>query len=124
MIRARGFRPSASAFSSDMTRIAAAPSLSGHALPAVTVPSGLKAGLSAASFSDRGAGPRPVVAQDGVRGDDVAAGVMQLGDLDADDLAVEVAALARRQRALLGLRRPLVLGLAADRGSARRRSRR
>ena len=36
-----------------------------------------------------------------MRGDDVAAGVVQLGDVDADDLAVEVAALARGQRALL-----------------------
>ena len=34
-----------------MTSTAAAPSLSGQALPAVTVPSGLKAGWSAASFS-------------------------------------------------------------------------
>ena len=39
------------AFSSDITSTAAAPSLSGQALPAVTVPSGLKAGLSSASFS-------------------------------------------------------------------------
>ena len=39
------------AFSSDITSTAAAPSLSGQALPAVTVPSGLKAGLSSPSFS-------------------------------------------------------------------------
>ena len=51
-MRAFGSRPSAFAFSSDMTSTAAAPSLSGHALPAVTVPfSGSKAGLSSASFS-------------------------------------------------------------------------
>ena len=37
-----------------------------------------------------------------MRGDDVTAGVMHLGDLDADDLAVEMAALAGRQRPLLG----------------------
>ena len=37
-IRARGLRPSVSAFSSLMTSTAAAPSLSGQALPAVTVP--------------------------------------------------------------------------------------
>ena len=51
MIRARGLRPSDLAFSSLMTSTAAAPSFSGQALPAVTVPSSLKAGLSAASFS-------------------------------------------------------------------------
>ena len=51
MMRARGLSPSALAFSSLMTSTAAAPSFSGHALPAVTVPSGLNAGLSAASFS-------------------------------------------------------------------------
>ena len=52
MIRARGVSPSSLARSSDITSTAAAPSLSGHALPAVTVPpSGLKAGLSSASFS-------------------------------------------------------------------------
>ena len=52
MIRARGLRPSDAAFSADMTSTAAAPSLSGQALPAVTVPcSGSKTGFSAASFS-------------------------------------------------------------------------
>ena len=52
MMRAFGSTPSASAFSSDITSTAAAPSLSGHELPAVTVPfSGSKAGLSSASFS-------------------------------------------------------------------------
>ena len=44
-IRARGLRPSSSARSALMTSTAAAPSLSGHELPAVTVPSGRKAGL-------------------------------------------------------------------------------
>jgi len=34
-----------------MISAAAAPSLSGHELPAVTVPPGLKAGSSVASFS-------------------------------------------------------------------------
>ena len=75
---------------------------------------GFEGGLERRELLDGRAGPRPVVARDGVRGDDVAAGVMQLGDLDADDLTVEVAALARRQRALLGGRGPLVLSLAAD----------
>ena len=123
MIRARGSRPSASALSSDMTRMAAAPSLSGQALPAVTVPSGLKTGLSAASFSTVVPGRGPSSRSDGVGGDHVTAGVMHLGDLDADDLAVEMAALAGRQRPLLGLRRPLILGLAADLAARRRRSR-
>ncbi len=44
--------PSDLAFSSDMTSSAAAPSLSGELLPAVTVPMpGMKAGLSAARLS-------------------------------------------------------------------------
>ena len=51
MIRARGVSPSAAAFASLMISTAAAPSLSGHELPAVTVPSSLNTGLSAASFS-------------------------------------------------------------------------
>src|SRR5215210_1388235 len=51
MMRARGFRPSSSAFVSDMTSTAAAPSFSGHELPAVTLPSSLKAGSSWESFS-------------------------------------------------------------------------
>ena len=51
-IRAFGSTPSAFALSSDMTSTAAAPSLSGQELPAVTVPfSGSNAGLSSASFS-------------------------------------------------------------------------
>ena len=40
MMRARGFRPSSAAFSALMISAAAAPSLSGHELPAVTVPPG------------------------------------------------------------------------------------
>ena len=51
MMRARGLSPSARARSSDITSTAAAPSLSGQALPAVTVPPGLNAGSSWASFS-------------------------------------------------------------------------
>ncbi len=51
MIRARGLRPSSAAFSALMSNDAAAPSLSGQALPAVTVPSSLNAGFSVASFS-------------------------------------------------------------------------
>src|SRR5207245_2372537 len=51
-MRAFGFSPSSRARSSDMIRTAAAPTLSGLELPAVTVPpSGMKAGFSAASAS-------------------------------------------------------------------------
>ena len=51
-IRTFGFSPSSLARSSDMISRAAAPTLSGLALPAVTVPpSGMNAGLSAASAS-------------------------------------------------------------------------
>ena len=62
MIRARGLRPSSAAFVGAHDSAAAAPSLSGHELPAVTVPPGLKAGSSDASFSSverRRAGRRP-----------------------------------------------------------------
>jgi hypothetical protein len=50
-IRASGVSPSCSALSADMTSTAAAPSLRGQALPAVTLPSGLNTGLSLASTS-------------------------------------------------------------------------
>ncbi len=49
--RARGFSPSSFARVSDITSTAAAPSFSGHELPAVTRPSSRKAGLSDASRS-------------------------------------------------------------------------
>ena len=50
--RTSGLSPSDSAFSGDMINIAAAPSLSGELLPAVTVPrTGKNAGLSAAKPS-------------------------------------------------------------------------
>ena len=45
-IRASGVIPSSAAHVSDMTTTAAAPSLSGQQLPAVTTPSGRKTGLS------------------------------------------------------------------------------
>ena len=44
--RASGVMPSSAAFVSDMTTSAAAPSLSGQQLPAVTRPSGRNTGLS------------------------------------------------------------------------------
>ena len=51
MTRAIGVMPSSRARVSLITMTAAAPSLSGQALPAVTVPSGRKTGFSSASFS-------------------------------------------------------------------------
>ncbi len=58
-IRARGVRPSSAAFVSDITTTAAAPSLSGQQLPAVTTPSGRNTGLSSrtASSVTPGRGP-------------------------------------------------------------------
>ena len=50
-MRASGVRPSSRALVSDMMTRAAAPSLSGQQLPAVTVPSGRKTGLSASTAS-------------------------------------------------------------------------
>ena len=46
-MRASGVRPSARAFSADITTTAAAPSFTPGALPAVTLPSFLNAGFSA-----------------------------------------------------------------------------
>ena len=60
-MRARGLRPSDFAFSSLMTSTAAAPSLSGQALPAVTVPSSLNAGLQRGELLHRRARARAVV---------------------------------------------------------------
>ena len=50
-IRASGVMPSSAALMSLITTTAAAPSLSGQQLPAVTVPSGRNTGFSAATFS-------------------------------------------------------------------------
>ena len=50
-IRARGLSPSASAFSRDISSTAAAPSEICEELPAVILPSSLKAGLSCDSVS-------------------------------------------------------------------------
>ena len=83
MIRARGFRPSSAAFESDMTSTAAAPSLSGHELPAVTLPSRAEGGLELRELLERGAGARAVVL--GHLG--------AVGQGDRHDLAVEEAVL-------------------------------
>ena len=50
-MRANGVRPSSRAFTSLMMTTAAAPSFSGQAFPAVTVPLGRKTGLSWLIFS-------------------------------------------------------------------------
>jgi hypothetical protein len=57
--RARGRSPSSLAFSSLMISRAAAPSLICEELPAVTFPSGLKAGFRVASFSTLESGRTP-----------------------------------------------------------------
>ena len=62
-MRASGSRPSSRALAPEAMSSAAAPSLSGEELPAVTVPPSRKAGFSAASFSSelsaRGPSSRP-----------------------------------------------------------------
>ena len=58
-IRARGVSPSSRALSADISSTAAAPSEICEALPAVTLPSGLNAGLSAASASRLESGRMP-----------------------------------------------------------------
>ena len=60
-IRASGVIPSCFALSSDVMTKAAAPSFSGQALPAVTVPSARKTGWSPASFSSVVPGARALV---------------------------------------------------------------
>ena len=77
--------PSSFAFVSLITTTAAAPSLSGHALPAVTLPSGRNTGFSVASFSTRRAGARAVV----LRHD------RAVGERDRRDLALEEPVLLR-----------------------------
>src|SRR5256885_1705442 len=103
MIRARGFRPSSPARSSDMISVAAAPSFSGHELPAVTDPPSRNTGFSSASFSSvvpaRGAaGDGDGVGDRGAVGRDRRAGdaVRQLLGQQDDDAADVVGLLALR----------------------------
>ncbi len=88
-IRARGFRPSSSAFSRAISSTAAAPSEICDELPAVILPSSLKAGFSAASVSSVGAGTDALVGDVGVA-----------VDRERDDLALEAALLGRLVREL------------------------
>ena len=118
MMRAFGLRPSAAAFSSDMTSTAAAPSLSGHALPAVTVPPSLNTGFSDASFSSvvPGRGPSSFVTTVSGHVDLFAllVHVFVRWHRHRNDFLVEVARLLCGHGAGLGDQRPLVLGLTTD----------
>ena len=87
--------------------IAAAPSLTPEALPAVTVPSGRTIGFSLASASMRRRARMLVLVDD----DRIA---LALRDLDRDDLGGEPAVRLRRGGLLLAAQREGVLVLAAD----------
>ena len=97
--RPSGSAPSSAALSALAITSAAAPSLMPLELPAVTVPSGRKAGFSAASFSRDVSGTRVLVAAD------VA---------DRDELVVEAARLGGGRVPALALEREGVLVLAGD----------
>ena len=107
--RTFGFRPSSFARSSDMISSAAAPTLSGLELPAVTVPpSGMNAGFRA-----------PQRLQAGVAADALVLGQQLLAALlvaapGRDDLARERARVGRLGGALMAAQGELVLLLAAD----------
>ena len=112
-IRARGVRPSASAFSRDISSTAAAPSEICDELPAVMRPSGLNAGLSWESFSSVVSGRMPWSV------------VTSAVDLDRHDLALEPA-LVGGAGGLAGATRPRArrarsAGSRTPRRSARRR---
>ena len=113
-MRARGLRPRSRAFSSDITRTAAAPSFSGHELPAVTLPPGLNAGLSFDSVSTvvPARGPSSRVTVCAAMTSPPASWVSGISTPTIS--RVEVAAFACRDRALLRQSRPLVLGLTGD----------
>ncbi len=110
MIRASGLMPSSRALVSLITITAAAPSLSGQALPAVISPSGRKTGFSSASFSmvvpARGPSSR---AHDGA-----------VGEGDRHDLALEEAVPDAGHGPLLGKERELVHVAPADTPSSSR----
>ena len=85
-MRAKGVMPSSRALVSDMTMTAAAPSLSGQALPAVMVPPSRNTGLRAAR-------PSTVVP---VAGPVVLGHHRAVLEGDGDDLALEEPVLLRR----------------------------
>src|SRR4029450_5404731 len=95
--RARGFRPSCSAFSRDMSSTAAAPSEICDELPAVMRPASLNTGLRDAQAS------RDVAGGDALVGD-----VGVAVDLEGHDLALELALLGRLGGELVRAQRELV----------------
>ena len=104
--RARGVRPLRFAASSEATIIAAAPSLTPEALPAVTVPSRRTIGFNFASASTlvlRGCSSRSTTTGSPLR----------CGMLDRDDLGGEPAIVLRRGRLVLAAHGESVLILAA-----------
>ena len=103
-MRASGVMPSCLALVSLMTITAAAPSLSGQALPAVTVPPSRKTGFSWRQPLEGGAGPGAVVL--GHHG--------AVGQRHRDDLALEEAVLLGRHGPGLGEQGELVHLLAGD----------
>ena len=105
--RARGVRPLRLAASSEAMMIAAAPSLTPEALPAVTVPSARTIGFSFAERFEGGRARVLVLVDD----DRIA---LALRNLDRDDLGGEPAVGLRRGGFLLAAQREGVLVLAAD----------
>ena len=103
-MRASGVMPSSWALVSLMTTTAAAPSLSGQALPAVTVPPSRKTGLRAAS-------PSRVVP---ARGPSSLVTTVPSAGGDRDDLPLEEAGLLGGHGPVLRLDGELVLLLTAD----------
>ena len=103
-IRASGVIPSSRALRSLITTTAAAPSLSGQQLPAVTVPSGRNTGLSAPTASSVTPG----------RGPSSRSTVVPSGSVDRRDLAREEAVLDRLLGEVLRADRELVLLGSAD----------
>ena len=102
----RGFRPSSFAFEAVITTTAAAPSLMPLALPAVTMPSGLNAGLSFPSAS--------IVVWRGCSSWSMVTRLLALLHLDRHDLVLELAGRDGGGSALLRAHRDLVLRLAGD----------
>ena len=111
-MRASGVTPSCSPWCRSSRSTAAAPSFSGHALPAVTLPFGTEHRLQRRELLDRRARAGAVVLRDD----------RAVGRRDRRDLPLEVAVLLRLDRALLRAGAPLVHLLARRRLRPRRRS--
>ena len=111
-IRARGLSPRDSAFSRSISSTAAAPSEICEELPAVTLPSSLKAGLSCDSVSRSRVGPDALVGHVGVA-----------VHLEGHDLALEAALLGGLVGQLVGAHADLVELRARGSPTCRRSSR-